>query len=123
MYDDFVTTSQAPFKEYRRSTRVPLDVSIEVEGEVGAIKGVTVVVNLHGALIRTVKPIVLESGITVTVYLTGKSAKARVVHVASNNALTCGIELEVPQNIWGVSVSNAPEDWRGTPESAASNQA
>ena len=119
MYYDCVTTTQTPFKEYRRSTRVPLDVSIEVEGEIGSIKGVTVVVNLHGALIRTVKPIALQAGIMVTVYLTGKSAKATVVHVAADNPLTCGIELERPENIWGVTVSRAPDDWRNTFEAAS----
>jgi PilZ domain len=95
----------------RRSTRVPLDVSIEIEGEAGALKGVTVVVNLHGALIRTVKPIPLGARIRVTVYLTGKSASARVVYIAEDSTLTSGIELDKPLNIWGVSLT--PDDWEG----------
>jgi len=96
------------YAEHRRSTRVPLDVSITVENEIGALKGVTVIVSLHGALIRTMKAIPPGSRIRVTVYLTGKSAVAHVVY-ASANPLTCAIELEKPQNIWGVSL--APEDW------------
>src|SRR4051812_15394693 len=93
----------------RRSTRVPLDVSLEVEGEIGILKGVTVGVNLQGALIRTFKPIHLGSRIRVTVYITGKAAMARVVYIDAENCLTCGIELEEPQNIWGVPLT--PDDW------------
>jgi len=99
VYDPLVSTSTHPFKECRRSTRVPLDVSITVEGETGVLKGVTVVVNLHGALIQIMKPIRLGSRIQVTVYITGKTATARVVYVAIENPLTCGVELEEPQNI------------------------
>jgi hypothetical protein len=104
------------FPEQRRSTRVPLDVSIEVEGEVGTLKGTTVVVNLHGALIRIVRQLPLGADITVTVYLTGKSASARVVFVSMEDPWMCGIELERPQNIWGVSLSNVPDDWRESKE-------
>lgn len=104
-----VNLSAQCFREHRRSTRVPLDVSIEVEGNESVMKGVTVVVNLHGALIRTVGTIRAGSRIRVTVYLTGKSAMARVVYVSPENPLACGIELEKPQNIWGVSL--VPDDW------------
>jgi len=91
---------------------VPLDVSIEVEGEIGVLKGVTVVVNFHGALIRTLKPIPLGSRLRVTVYVTGKAAMARNVYTDAGNSLTCGIELDRPQNIWGVSLT--PDDWEET---------
>jgi hypothetical protein len=104
-----VNNSGQTFQELRRSTRVPLDVSIEIEGEIGSVKGITVVVNLHGALVRVAKSIELGAHITVTVYLTGKSSTARVVYVAAENPLTCGIELANPQNIWGVSLT--PDDW------------
>ena len=100
--------SQA-FKELRRSTRVPLEISVEVEGESGEVTGTTVVVNLHGALIRTAKPLQSDSRIRVTVYLTSKTAAAKVVYVAAHCSLECGIELERPQNIWGVSLP--PNDW------------
>jgi hypothetical protein len=41
------------FSELRRSTRVPLEVSITIEDENVTANGVTIVVNLHGALIRS----------------------------------------------------------------------
>lgn len=104
-----MTTSPPTFHEHRRSTRVPLEISIEVEGEIGVVKGVTVVVNLHGALIRTAKPLRQDLRIRITAYLTGKTADARVVYVSLQNPLSCGIELETPQNIWGVSLP--PDDW------------
>ena len=112
---DMSPTSQ---KGLRRSTRVPLEVSLEVEGEIGILKGVTVVVNLHGAMIRTFKPIQLKSRIRVTVYITGKWAMARVVYIDAENCLTCGIELEGPQNIWGVSLT--PDDWEESQKLAPS---
>ena len=98
-------------QELRRSTRVSLEVSIAIEGEPGSlpVKGVTAVVNLHGALIRTLKPLKQGSRIQITVYLTGKAGLARVVYLAPDNPLKCGIELDRPQNIWGVSL--APADW------------
>jgi len=98
-------------KESRRSTRVSLEVSIDVEDETSSetVTGATQVVNLHGALIRTAKPLRKGCRISITVYLTAKRSKARVVHVSPDNPLKAGIELEAPQNIWGVSLT--PEDW------------
>jgi len=98
-----------PFKELRRSTRVPLAISVEVDGEPGHVDGSTVMVNFQGALIRTDKPLQSGSRIQVTVYVTSKTAAARVVYVAAHDPLECGIELERPQNIWGVSLP--PNDW------------
>jgi hypothetical protein len=95
----------------RRSTRVPLEVSIEVDGKVGKLpfKGVTVMVNLHGALIRTVRP--LEIGETIYLRtLAGEESCAKVVHVLPSNALTYGIELDAPRNIWGL--HSMPADWQ-----------
>ncbi len=98
-------------KELRRSTRVSLEVSIDVEDESSRepVRGVTQVVNLHGALIRTTRPLSRRSQVTITVYLTGKKSHARVVHVSDDNPLKAGVELEAPQNIWGVSL--VPQDW------------
>jgi hypothetical protein len=72
-------------------------------------EGETIVVNLHGALIST--PIALRKGmsIEIQVYLTGKKAKAHVVYVNPEHPLHCGIALEKPGNIWGLSLP--PEDW------------
>ncbi len=100
--------------EHRRSTRVPLETSIqvliEVDGKPGTLpfKGETVTVNLHGALIRTLKPLEVGS----TIYLRtsdGNECAAKVVHRLPENALTYGIELLEPNNVWGVSLP--PGDW------------
>ncbi len=97
----------ATFHESRRSIRVPLKVVITVvEGgaESRTCEGETIIVNLHGALIATA--IGLSSGmrISIHVYLTDKRAAARVVYIDPKNPLHCGIELDEPRNIWGVSV-------------------
>jgi hypothetical protein len=106
--------STARFHESRRSTRVPLKVVITVEGGAGSrtCDGETIVVNLHGALIATA--IGLSSGmrISIHVYLTDKRAAARVVYIDPKNPLHCGIELDEPRNIWGVSL--LPDDWAET---------
>ena len=106
--------STATFHESRRSTRVPLKVVITVEGgaESRTCDGETIVVNLHGALIATA--IGLSNGIRISihVYLTDKRAAARVVYIDPKNPLHCGIELDEPQNIWGVSVP--PDNWEET---------
>ncbi len=73
--------------------------------------GTTVVVSLHGALIHTERPLELRSRILLTVYLTGKQVNATVVFKEPSDSQKSGIELEVPQNIWGVSL--APDDWDG----------
>ena len=95
--------------DLRRSTRVPLEVSIQVEGQQQKMSGVTVVVSLHGALIQTQHVLDLRARILLTVYITGKNVNATVVYKDSADPLKAGIELDVPQNIWGVSL--APDDW------------
>ena len=106
--------STATFHESRRSTRVPLKVVITVEGgaESWTCDGETIVVNLHGALLTTA--IGLSSGmrISIHVYLTDKRAAARVVYIDPKNPLRCGIELDEPRNIWGVSMP--PDNWDET---------
>jgi len=59
-------TPRVPFRESRRSTRVPLRVVIVVEG--GAeCEAVTIIVNLHGALIATA--IGLSAGMRISIYV------------------------------------------------------
>ena len=103
--------SLTPFREYRRSTRVPLKVVIAIEGigETRACDGETIIVNLQGALITS--GIALSSGmrISIHVYLTDKRAAARIVYIDPEKPLQCGIELDEPQNIWGVPLP--PNDW------------
>lgn len=69
----------------------------------------TVVVNLHGALIITTIPLTVGMKISLHVILTGKRAQARVVYVDPENALRCGVELNQPRNIWGIPLH--PDDW------------
>jgi len=99
------------FQESRRSTRVPLKVLIRVEDNADSLtcEGETVVVNLHGALLNTARPLKMNSHIVVQVHLTGKQARAEVVYLEEANPLRCGIALAQPRNIWGVSLP--PEDW------------
>jgi hypothetical protein len=106
-YPSFMST--AP--NLRRSTRVPIMVAIEVEGcsEPLICEGVTIVVNLHGALISTDLALSVGMKISIHVILTDKHAKARVIYVDPKNGLRCGIELDEPRNIWGIPLH--PEDW------------
>lgn len=97
-------------RELRRSTRVPIRVRIEVQGTGVSCEGETVVVNLHGALVKTSSPLKLGDRITVHVELTGKSADARVVFASREHSSEFGIALDQPQNIWGISLP--PPDWR-----------
>ena len=75
-------------------------------------EGETIVVNLHGALIATAIGLSIGMRISIHVYLTDKRATARVVYVDPRNAMHCGIELDEPRNIWGVSLP--PDDWDET---------
>lgn len=102
------------FRESRRSTRVPLKVAIAVEGgsESLTCEGNTVVVNLHGALLTTALGLTVGMRISIHVHMTDKHAKARVVYVDPQSPLRCGVELEQPQNIWGVPLP--PDDWDET---------
>jgi hypothetical protein len=99
-------------RESRRSTRVPLRISIKAQSiaEPLSCEGETIIVNLHGALIFTTARLSVGTRIEIEVYLTGKSAKAKVVYVNPLQPLHCGIELAEPQNIWGISLT--PDDWR-----------
>jgi len=97
--------------ESRRSTRVPLRVSIKAQGvaEPVVCEGETILVNLHGALISTSVGLSLGMKIEIQVYVTGKSANATVVYVDPEYSLHCGIALTLPNNIWGISLP--PNDW------------
>jgi hypothetical protein len=96
--------------ESRRSTRVPLTIVVTVDGGANLKgEGETVVVNLHGALISTELRLSIGMRISIHVYLTDKHAQARVVYADLQNPSLCGIELDEPRNIWGVSL--LPDDW------------
>ena len=98
-------------RESRRSTRVRLKVRIEALGlnEPLTCEGETFVVNLHGALILTAVALRVGMKIGIHVLLTGKRAIADVVYVDPEQSRHCGINLEKPENIWGL--SSPPDDW------------
>jgi hypothetical protein len=105
-------TEQEMFKEHRRSSRVPLKITVDIETESGGMKtcsGETIIVNLHGALIHADCELYAGEKITIHVYLTGKSSPAKVVNVAGADKHEYGIELAAPKNIWGVPLP--PSDW------------
>jgi hypothetical protein len=97
--------------ESRRSTRVPLKVVISARGlsEQLICDGETVVVNRHGALISSTVPLRLGLKIEIHVIITDKRGQAEVVYVDPDRPFLCGIALEKPENIWGLSLP--PEDW------------
>lgn len=101
-----------PDHETRRSTRVPIKIRVEASGisEPLSCTGETVVVNRHGALISTEIALHLGTRIEIHVIPTDKLARAEVVYVNPDSPLYCGIELEKPANIWGISFP--PADWQ-----------
>jgi len=101
-----------PLRESRRSTRVRLKIRIEGRGvtEPLTCDGETVVVNLHGAFISTNVALRLGMRIEIHVILSDKRALATVVYVDPDSFRHCGVELEKPENIWGLPLP--PDDWK-----------
>ena len=95
----------------RRSTRVPLKVVISARGmsESLTCEGETVVVSCHGALIVCAVPLRVKLKIEIHVIITGKRATATVVYVDPERPLVYGVELDKPENIWGLTFP--PDDW------------
>ena len=106
---DIVTDTERR-RDFRRSTRVPIQIRIDVQATGASYEGETVVVNLHGALVKTSAQLELGAVIAIHVALTGKAADARVVFASRESPLEFGIALDKPQNIWGISLP--PADWR-----------
>ena len=105
-------TSNPVDRDSRRSTRVRLKVRIEALGvsEPLTCEGETLVVNLHGALILTAVALRVGMKIGIHVLLTGKRTTADVVYVDPEQPRHCGINLQKPENIWGL--SSPPGDWQ-----------
>ncbi len=93
----------------RRSSRITCDILVELQGERFAYAGETVVINLHGALIRTSVELQLGTQVTIHVHSTRKSAAGRIVSISYENPSHYGVELDKPANIWGL--IDAPPDW------------
>ncbi len=100
--------SQEKNSSLRRSTRIAADVRIKVEGDGFACAAETVPVNLHGALVRSRVPLKLGDRVVLHVARTGKSASGAVVF-ANVSSRQFGIELQHPENIWGI--TSPPPDW------------
>ena len=105
-------TSNPVARESRRSTRIRLKVLIEALGmsEPLTCEGETFVVNLHGALILTAVALRVGMRIWIHVIPTEKRAVADVVYIDPDQPRHCGINLEKPENIWGLTLT--PEDWQ-----------
>jgi hypothetical protein len=99
----------------RRSTRIPLELRVEIAslqilGGWLPILGNTTTVNLHGALIRTSKRLPPDRHILMTVRSTSiVLVQARIVYSDPGDSLLFGIELFKPGNVWGL--SEMPLDW------------
>ena len=104
-------TSTPVVPESRKSTRVRLKVVIEAHGlsEPLRCEGETLVVNLHGALILSAVALRVGMKISIHVPVTDKSPAAEVVYIDPDQPRHCGIKLEKPENIWGLSLP--PDDW------------
>jgi hypothetical protein len=98
-------------REQRRSTRIRLKLVIEAKdiAEPLSCEGETMVVNRHGALISTTIALRVGLRVEIRVISTGKHGAAHVAYIDPNQPRICGIGLEKPENIWGV--SSPPEDW------------
>ena len=98
--------------ESRRSTRVSLQILVSVLSlnEPFTCDGQTITVNRHGALISSSVPLRIGVRIAILVIPTTKRGDAKVVYVDPERPRVCGIALDQPENIWGVSVP--PDDWR-----------
>jgi hypothetical protein len=70
----------------------------------GRARGETIVVGLLGALLATTIELSVGMRILVHAHLTDQRTGARVVYIDPTNPLHCGIALDEPRNIWGVSV-------------------
>ena len=84
-------------------------IAAQVLSEPLTCDGETIVVNRHGALISTAVPLRVGMRIEIHVILTEKRALAQVVYIDPDGPRLCGIVLDKPENIWGVSLP--PDDW------------
>jgi uncharacterized protein YicC (UPF0701 family) len=102
----------------RRSTRIDYEVSIVLSGRDAAgqtfrEETITLIVNFHGAKVRTIRQVLVGMMVTVENVRSGQSGKAVCVQVyePEPGAMTHAIALQLvhPGNIWGV--ENPPADW------------
>jgi len=102
----------------RRSSRVPVELSILVTSLAGAAFSEvckTLVVNAHGCALET--SVKFDAGVPLTFRSNdGRQATAKVVSCqalgADNRVWRLGAKLDRPENFWGL--PNYPEDWKRT---------
>ena len=71
-------------------------------------------VNRHGVLISSAVPLRIGLKIEIHVVITDNRASAEVVYLDAEQPFVCGVALEKPENIWGLSFP--PDDWFETHE-------
>ncbi len=96
---------QQKFIDSRVSVRVPLKLTLEIEGEDFKCEGETVLVNQHGALITASAPLQPGSRIWINVYITCKRCAARIIYRSQTEPNQYGVKLETSGSIWGVSLT------------------
>jgi hypothetical protein len=99
---------------HRRSTRVLVKIplrlrGLEADGESFETSAETLLVNKHGARVYSQRALRLGTEVAVTVQGTERWQLARVVWEDQPGENIYGIELNCPQNLWGISFP--PEDW------------
>ncbi|MBZ5513401.1 MAG: hypothetical protein LAN62_00880 [Acidobacteriia bacterium] len=109
--------SQGP-RNQRRSTRLDLEVPIILSGRDALGQSfreetVTRIVNLHGAKVRTSRPVLVGMMVTVENIRSGQGGKAICVQVyealPGEATHDIAVQLVHPGNMWGV--ENPPADW------------
>jgi hypothetical protein len=105
--------------EFRRSERVRMTIPIEVCGtrENGLARETTttLIVNVHGALIRVAIPLVPGQGVSVTNLETLKEISGEVVSIGPIADGKRRVAIRFTQrspDFWGI--SSPPEDWNAT---------
>ncbi len=110
--------SQQARANRRRSTRLDYETPIvlsgrDARGQPFREETVTLIVNFHGAKVRTTRQVLVGMLVTVESVKTGQSGKAVCVNVyeAPSGQTWHGIALQLvqPGNIWGV--EDPPADW------------
>jgi len=105
-----------PVGRERRSTRLLLSIPVIISGKrpqdgfMFEATADTLVVNKHGALIRTTVNISPGTKVNLAVLPRKQSVRGQVVWITSESGeMKIGVELEPPANLWGVMFPLA--DW------------
>jgi hypothetical protein len=98
----------------RRSTRVLVRIPLKLTGSDGngnsfEMSAETLMVNKHGARVRTPLPLTLGMELVVAVPASGRSQAAHVVWQHEDGLNQYGLALTSPENLWGITFP--PEDW------------